>query len=217
MDTLRLIFWPTLITALVSAARLVAEVQGWASPRSGGALNPLGISWLAFVFGGYFALRISRLGSQPRQQPAWPWCVGAFILIVISIGWQFGPLLEANQSDETFQRVRSAVLVLTVIATTLAIVDFVIWRRLFVTMLCYAVPTRGIVVGMTWLAKHNEWNTHYTKFGPPGIELDMANTMVSATIAQGGFWIPWTIIAGFVAGSFFGRRLQPGQQTGQAA
>lgn len=206
MDTLRLILWPTLITALVSAARLVAEVQGWISPRSGGALNPLGISWLAFVFGGYFALRISRLGSRPRRYPAWPWCVGAFLLIVVSIGWQFGPLLEADQSDETFQRVRGAVLILAVIATTMTIVDFTIWPRLAVTLLCYAVPTRAIVVGITYLAKRNEWHTHYTKFGPPGIELDMSNTMLSATIAQGTFWIPWTIVAGFVAGSFFGKR-----------
>lgn len=206
MNTFRLILVPTLVTALVSAARLVAEVQGWISPQSGGALNPLGISWLAFVFGGYFALRISRLGSQPRRHPAWPWCLGAFVLIVVSIGWQFGPLLEADQSAETFQRVRGAVLVLAVIATTMAIVDFAIWPRLAVTMLCYAVPTRAIVIGITWLAKHNEWDTHYTKFGPPGIELDMTTTMVSATIAQGTFWIPWTIVAGFVTGSFFGKR-----------
>lgn len=131
------------------------------------------------------------------------------MLIVAAIAWQFGPLIEADQSDETFQNVRSAVLVLAATATTMALVNFAIWPRLFVLMLCYAVPTRAIVIGITWLAKHSGWNTHYTKFGPPGIELDMANTMVSAAIAQCTFWIPWTIVAGFAAGSFFGKRRQP--------
>lgn len=205
MSTLRLILWPFLITALVSLARLVAEVQGWVSPQSGGALNPLGISWLAFVFGGYFAFRLARAGSKPRKRPAWPWCIAAILAIMASVAWQFGPLLDADQSDETFQRVRSAVLVLATIAITLAVIVTVVWPRLALTMLCYAIPTRALVIGITWLAKHNDWTTHYTKFGPPGIELDMANTLLSATIAQVGFWIPWTMIAGSALGSFFGR------------
>lgn len=213
--TFRLILWPTLITALVSAARLLGEVQQWIPPQSGGALNPLGISWLAFVFGGYFAYRLARANSHAIVQRAWLWALTAFVIVSVSIVWQFGPLAEAEQfrpfleaqpSDETFERLRGAVLTLAAIATTLAVLMFAVWPRLAWTMLCYAVPARLLVVGFTWLAKHFEWTTHYTKFGPAGIERDMSETMLSATIAQGGFWVPWTILAGCMVGSFFAKR-----------
>lgn len=203
---LRLILWPTILTALVSTARLVAEVNEWVSPRSGGALNPLGISWLAFVFGAYFAVRLSRECASPRVGRAWPWSIAAFVAVTASIAWQFGPFLEADQSDETFEKLRVAVLTLCAITTTAAAALLLVWPRLVWTLLCYAIPARLLVVAFTWLAKHFEWNTHYTKFGPPGIERDMTGTMVSAAIAQGLFWVPWTIVAGCLAGSFFGRR-----------
>ena len=203
---IRLLLWPTLLTALVSTARLIAEVQGWVSPQSGGALHPLGISWLAFLFGGYFAIHLSRNGSSPAIRPAWPWAFGAFAAVTASIAWQFGPLLEADQSDATFEKLRGSVLMLTGITTTIAIAMLFVWPRLVLTMFCYAVPARLLVIAFTWLAKHNNWTTHYTKFGPPGIERGMSDTMLSAAIAQGGFWIPWTIIAGCLAGSLFTKR-----------
>lgn len=206
MSTFRLILWPTLITALVCTARLVAEVQGWVAPQSGGALHPLGISWLAFASGGYFAWCLSRNGSTPIRRPAWPWFVGAFLLVTASVAWQFRPFFDADQSDATFQSLRIAVLTLAGIATTLALVLATVWPRLVVTLLCYAIPTRALVLGFTWLAKHNDWTTHYTRFGPPGIEVDMGTTMISAAIAQGGFWIPWTIIASCLTASLFTRR-----------
>ena len=206
MSTLRLILWPTVITALISAARLTAEVNGWVPPRSGGALHPLGISWLALASGAWFGARLRREDSRPRIWPAWPWAWIAFAAIVASIGWQFGPLLEADRSEVTFAQLRVAVLTLAGIASTAAIGMFVLWPRLAWTMLCYAVPARATVVAITWLAKQQGWETHYTKFGPPGIEADMPTTMLSAAIAQGGFWVPWTVVAGFVIGSMFGRK-----------
>ena len=206
MSTFRLVLWPSLITALVSIIRLIAEVEEWVSPQSGGALNPLGISWLAFLFGAYFGVRLKRSGSNPSVTRAWAWTLVAFAMVAAAITWQFRPFSEADQSDATFERLRGAVLMLCAIATTLAVAMFAVWPRLAWTMLCYAVPARLVVVGITWLAKHNEWNTHYTKFGPTGIERDMSETMLSAAIAQGGFWVQWTVIAGCMAGSFFGKK-----------
>jgi hypothetical protein len=203
---IRLLLWPTIITALVSTARLIAEVRGWISAQSGGALNPLGISWLALLFGGYFAIHLSRNGSRPRVQRAWLWAIVAFAAVTVSVGWQFGPFLEADQSEATFEKLRGAMLLLMAITTTTAIALLLVWPRLVWTMLCYALPARLLVVAFTWLAKHFEWSTHYTKFGPSGIERDMGDTMLSAALAQGGFWIPWTIVAGCLTGSFFAKR-----------
>ncbi|MFN3243517.1 MAG: hypothetical protein ACE37K_18580 [Planctomycetota bacterium] len=209
MSTLRLILWPSLITALVSTARLVAEINEWVPPRSGGALHPLGISWLAIVFGAWFGMQLRREGSTPRIWPAWPWSLIGFAAIVASVGWQFGPLLEADQSEETFAKLRVAVLTLAGIASTLMVGMFVLWPRLALTMLCYAIPARALVVVFTLLAKQMEWDTHYTRFGPTGIERDLPSTMLSTAIAQGGFWVPWTVTAGFLLGAMFGRKRQP--------
>lgn len=206
MNTFRLILWPTLITAAVSTARLIAEVQGIVPPQSGGALNPLGISWLAIVFGAWFGFRLRRNGSHPRVPRAALWGILAFVALAGSIVWQFAPLRDLPANEETFAQVRTAVVTLIAIAGTLAIAMFVVWPRLAWTMLCYAIPARLLVIGFTWLAKQQQWDTHYTKFGPSGIERDMHDTVVGASIAQGGFWVSYTIIAGFLIGGFFGKR-----------
>ena len=67
---------------------------------------------------------------------------------------------------------------------------FVVWHRLAWTLLLYAIPARVTVVAFTWLAKQNGWDTHYTKFGPAGIERPMGETIAAASLAQLGFWIP---------------------------
>ncbi|HEB53038.1 MAG TPA: hypothetical protein ENI87_07285 [bacterium] len=82
----------------------------------------------------------------------------------------------------------------------------VLWPRLAWTLLLYAAPSRALVVGITWLAKQQGWDTHYTKFGPTGIERDMAETLLSATLAQSGFWTPFTIVCGCVIGAWFGAK-----------
>ena len=206
MKTLRLILLPTLVTLAVSAMRLTGEVQGWVHSQSGGALHLLGISWLPFAFGPLFAVLLVRDGSRPRLRAAWPWGLIALGLLAAAVMWRFGPLLSATDSDETWAMLRSSVVVLVAIAVALAASKALVWPRLAWTLLCYAIPARVAVVAITWLAKHMEWETHYTKFGPPGMERDMGTTLVSASIAQLGFWTPYTIIAGFVFGAMIGRR-----------
>ena len=73
----QLIFVPSLITLAVTLLRLVGELQNWPSVlfsrEAGGGLAIIGITWLALVFGVYFALKrtISRplplLSSLPPQ------------------------------------------------------------------------------------------------------------------------------------------------------
>lgn len=205
--TFRLVLWPTMLTLAVSIARLVAERQGVVTTRSGGAGAWLGITWLTFVFGAWFGFRLARAGALPRRVPIWPWSTIALLLLIGAGMWQFRPLLEADQSDTTFAQLRQAVLILVGIATILAIAMFVLWPRLAWTLLCYAVPARATVVALTALAKAQGWDTHYTKFGPPGIERDLPETIAGAALAQGGFWVPFTVIGGTFAGAWFaGRR-----------
>jgi hypothetical protein len=202
--TLRLLLWPTLITLVVSVLRLVLEVQGTVSPQTGGAFHPLGITWLVFVFGAWFGWRLSRSGSAPRLGMAPLWSLLALLALVGAAMWQFGGVDRTVQTEAEFEKLRGAVLTVVAIASAVALLTFAIWTRLAFTLLLYAIPARLTVLVLTWLAKVNEWDTHYTKFGPAGIQRDLGNTLTSASLAQLGFWIPFTIVAGGLAGSLAG-------------
>ncbi|MEZ6036252.1 MAG: hypothetical protein R3F29_02145 [Planctomycetota bacterium] len=204
MPTLRLILWPSVITLLISVARFFAETNELVTSRSGGAGAALGITWLTFVFGAWFGLQLGRKGLGPKRSPALPFVT--LMVIAGGVAWQFGPMRDADTSDATFEKLRSAVLVLVAIACAMATVCAIVWPRLAWTMLCYAIPARATVVVLTWLAKVYECDTHYTKFGPPGIERDLPTTMVSASLAQFGFWVPFSVVAGVTAGAWFGKR-----------
>src|SRR5437773_4441808 len=64
---MQLILVPSLFALAVTILRLVGELQHWSpklfnsSPGGGGAL--VGISWLPFIFGPYFALKLATSGE----------------------------------------------------------------------------------------------------------------------------------------------------------
>lgn len=201
----RLVLWPLVLTTVISVARLVGEVQGWISPRSGGALHPLGITWLAFVFGAWFAIRLQRAGSSPRLARARLVATLGMLGLAAAVAWQFRPFVGQAADDATFGRLRTAVLVLVAIASAAATLAFAVWPRLAWTMLCYALPARLVVFLITWFAKVQGYDTHHVKFGPPGIERALPDTLLATALAQGGFWVPFTVVGGVAIGVWFAR------------
>jgi hypothetical protein len=202
----RLWLWPSLFTLALSLVRLTSEVQGWVTTASGGRGLPLGISWCMFVFGGWWGFCLSRAGAMPRVRRAWAWALVALLAIAGTVAALVPKLLGAPHSEETFALLRTTVMTIAAVTTVAAIVMFVVWPRLAFLLLLYAVPARATVVAITWLAKDRGWDTHYTKFGPMGMERDAEQTLLSAAIAQGGLWVPLTIVGGVLAGSLFVRR-----------
>lgn len=208
-STLRLLLWPSLVTLAISGARLAGEASGWLTTASGGRLLPLGITWCIFVFGGWFGWRLARAGSLPRVAWPWAWALVALLAAVGTAMWGFRPLLAADRSDATFALVRQAVWHAAIVTGAGALLMFHVWPRLAGTLLLYGLGARATVLAFTWLAKHQGWDTHYTKFGPPGIERDgMADTMLGAALAQCGFWVPFTVVGGMLAGALCARRPQ---------
>jgi len=203
---LRLILWPTIVTLLVNVARLIVQQQEAGTTASGGAGYWLGITWLALLFGGWFGWQLARAGSRPTLRPAWAWSLVALLVVIGTVFWQFSQIDRTDSRPEAMPPLRSAVLLIVSVAIPMAVLQFIVWRRLALTLLLYGLVARATVVGLTWLAKHNGWDTHYTKFGPGGIEVDMAGTMTSAVIAQFGFWVPFTIVAGTLVGAIVGGR-----------
>lgn len=209
LSTFRLLLWPSLLTLAISIARLTSEVQGWLTTASGGRGLPLGITWCVFVFGAWFGRRTSVAGAAPRVAKPWSWALLALLATAGTVAYGFRPLVGADRSEATFALVRQAVLAAVLVAVVGGLTMFVVWPRLAGAMLLYGLGARGTVLAITWLSKHQGWDTHYTKFGPPGIEREtMAETMLSAGLAQIGFWVPFTVIGGVLAGSLVAKRPQ---------
>lgn len=204
--TLRLLSWPLLLTLLLSIGRLVGEVQGSLGAASGGAGSPFGITWLLFVFGGWFGFRLRAQGSRPMMQPAWLWWGLLLALLVGAFVWFTRGVDLMGKDAATEAAVKDLVTTMAIVAVPTAGLCFAIWPRLAWTLLCYGLGARAMVLGITGLAKHMGWDTHYTKFGPAGFEYDMATTMTNAAVAQLGIWVPITMLAGGFVGSWFGRR-----------
>src|SRR5215210_5674031 len=72
----RLILIPSMIALAVTILRLVGELQHWSGKwfdTNGGGIEPagvswiIGITWLAFPFGVYFAMKLTAAGRGPSS------------------------------------------------------------------------------------------------------------------------------------------------------
>src|SRR5262245_46835691 len=81
----RLILVPSVVTLAVTLLRLVGELQNW-SPRlfnkeAGGGGAVVGIAWLVFIFGAWFAWKLIDMGYAP-DSPFRPLGYGLGVLLV---------------------------------------------------------------------------------------------------------------------------------------
>lgn len=206
---LQLVLLPAVITALVSIARVYAEVHDHVAATSGGAGALLGITWLVAPFGAWFGYALARSGNGPRLRPAALWYAVALLPVFGAVALGFSGLDQGDTSEAGYQALRSAVLTIAVAGAVCATFALFVWWRLSLALLLYGFLARLVVVAIAYVAKTNGWDTHYTKFGPAGIERDLGDTMVSACISQFGFWVPFTILVGGVFGGLaaaLGRR-----------
>ncbi len=207
---LRLILWPTILTLVINVLRLVLQVQGAMATRTGGSASPLGVTWLGFVFGGWFGWRLQKTGHRPMLPWSVLWAVVLLGAMVFAVVNGFGGIDRTDQSAAGYAALREVIAGIVLVSLAAAALSFVVWPRLALALLLYAIPVRLTVLAFTYLAKVQDWDTHYTKFGPAGIELDLGETMYAASVAQLGFWVPFTVVTGMVTGtivSFFaGRR-----------
>jgi hypothetical protein len=198
LSPLRLALWPALITLAVTTLRLVGELQQW-SPSlfnrdagGGGAL--VGIVWLIFIFGIYFALRLAAVSEEPaRLGPAFGWPALAFAFNTVVFFAAFGLL----RTDPVAQ------LGLFFVGSWLAVaIARRGWPELWRVLLAYGFLARIPVLIVMFLSIFGGWDTHYAKprpdfpaMGPWGL------FFWTALLPQMGIWIYLTVVFGMLTGA----------------
>jgi hypothetical protein len=200
---LSLVLVPALITLLVTVLRLVGELNGWGTTlvgtkRGGGEGGLIAITWLMFLFGFWFGIRLQRGGAGVASRGR------ALLLSLAAIGVLMGCMagLAAagltefpNEEKPVVPHGAPYLFAALVLATA---VSFFAWRRVALTLLVYSVLARIPVVVITWLAVQRNWDTHYAKLAPGFVPPPHDELFVNLMMPQITFWPAATVITGTV-------------------
>lgn len=205
-STLRLIFVPALISLAVTILRLVGELQHWSSQwfsTETGSIIPGGISWLvgitwmAPLFGIYFALRLVP-ERGPSNAARAVGCSVAGLLVLILFRYAVLPRIEIG-----FPRI---LIFIWMAMAVPALLQAIGWPALFKTLLAYGLAARVPVVVIMFFAMRGGWGTHYDYVGMPE-EFQMpfwSRFFWLAFFPQLIFWLAFTILTGSLTGTVAG-------------
>jgi hypothetical protein len=214
-NTLKLILIPFLISAAITLMRLSGELQHWSEKwfsTDTGGITPsgvswiVGITWLAFPFGIYFAWKLASAGEAPTHLAKSIIC--AILGLVVALG---GLPIIPPRIGLGFPRV---LIVIWLIMVAAALIQFPGWPSLFKTLLAYGVASRAVVVVVMFAAMRGNWGTHYDYVGmPPQFQMGFWRGFFwLAFFPQLVFWVAFTVLIGSVGGllgAALARRLKP--------
>jgi hypothetical protein len=199
-STLRLVLVPGLITLAVTLLRLVGELQHWPkvlfNPAAGGPWSIIGITWLAPIFGIYFAARLCSSG----QAPASPWramgCAILAVIVIIALSY-LGSVLHMQRSFT------GRLIYIWMVIVIAALVTLPGWPALFKVMLAYGYAARIPVAVLMFFALRGNWGTHYDALPPdlpPGYGF-WGKYLMLGFFPQLIFWVGYTVVSGMLLGS----------------
>lgn len=193
-----LIAIPALITLAVTILRLAGELQHWSNayfnPEPGGGNALVGITWLAPLFGIYFALKLERAGhGPPSHARAVSYAVLAAVIVVLGAAYAPRPP-RFSFKDE--------ILYLWVLLALGALVTGRGWRALAKVLLAYGYAARIPVLIIMFLAMKNHWGTHYDA-APPNVAFSgfWSEFLWLGFFPQLVYWVAFTIVSGMLFGS----------------
>ena len=193
-----LILVPSVITLAVTLLRLVGELQGWSprlfnrEPGGGGAL--VGIAWLVFVFGAWFAWKLIDQGHFPE---------GAFrplgyglLGFVLSIAVVFG----AQKLGLPFAASLAIFAVASLVALFIAMRG---WPALGRVLVAYGLAARIPVIIVMLVAMLGNWGTHYD-VAPPDPNFPEMGVLqkwfLIGVVPQLTAWMSFTVVFGMISG-----------------
>jgi hypothetical protein len=214
ISTWNLILVPAVLTLAVTLLRLYGELQHWPKPwfsnMAGGGSAIVGISWLPFIFGPYFAMKLARAGLRPAGNIKT--ILIAFLGVVMVMGGAvvaFTPPISAAKA--------TAGLLAMLIGTFL---PFNPWPSLAKTLIAYGYAARIPVVLVMYVSIYGKWGTHYDALpaGYAGPTTLWAEYAFLGLIPQLLFWVGFTVTIGAFAGGIVAavarRRLPAAESAG---
>jgi hypothetical protein len=194
------ILWPALIALAITLLRLAGETQGWSSslfnpaPGGGGAL--VGISWLPFLFGPYFAWRLARAGKAPQK----PWAAAGLALLGIAVS------IAAFAGAQALKAGFGLLLLAFLVSLAASFLPWKAWPELGRTLLLYGLASRLPVVVVMLFAILGHWGTHYDALPPNPPPALVAMSPVGQWFAIGvvpqlTIWIAQTVLVGVLIGA----------------
>jgi len=198
---MHMILWPAVITLAITLLRLVGELQGWSkaffNPAAGGGGAIVGISWLPFFVGPYFAWKLARDGRGPRS----PWKVAGLALlgILAAIAVFVGAFSLLGVRLES-------ILLADLLGLAAAFVPWKAWPELGKVLLAYAFAARVPVAILMLFAVFGSWGTHYDVLppDPPPSLLEMGllgRWFYIGFLPQLTVWIAHTVLIGTLFGA----------------
>jgi hypothetical protein len=196
----QLILIPGIITLAVTLLRLLGELQHWSrvlfNPEAGGPWSIIGITWLAPIFGIYFAARLSSDGQGPTSAlRANGRAIFAVVVIIV---------LAYLGSVEHIQRsFRGRLIYIWLVMTIAALLTLPGWPALFKAMVAYGYAARIPVAVLMFFAIRGKWGTHYDALPPdmpPGYGL-WGRYCLLGFFPQLVFWVGYTVVSGMLLGS----------------
>jgi len=212
-STMQLILVPAIITLAVTILRLVGELQHWSpklfnsSAGGGGAL--VGISWLPFIFGPYFALKLASAGDGPSSVGK---SIGfAALGLVLMMG---GFILAVNPKIDFPGKFLVGILIVVAAGA----LQFNPWPALFKTLVAYGYAARIPVAIIMFFAISGNWGTHYDVVPPgyTGPTDTIPKFLFIGALPQLVMWIVITVVVGSLVGSIataIAHRRKPAMQT----
>jgi hypothetical protein len=202
LSTKRLILVPAIISLAVTLLRLVGELEHWPNTYFHGGVGGvgaiIGITWLAPIFGMYFAIRLAaREGPRSALRAIGFGFLGGLILV--------GSLPAQRlvlPSPPSFQ---ARLLYIWAMVALAGLVTLPGWPRLWKTLLAYAYAVRIPVVIIMFFAFRGAWGTHYDALPP-----DFTGTsLISKWLWLGFFpqlilWVGFTLASGMLFGGIAG-------------
>jgi len=205
-NTSRLILVPAVITLAVTILRLTGELRHWPakwfSPETLGIIPRgvswvVGITWLAVIFGSYFALRLVRAERGPRSLRKPMFCAGLGIIIFLVSN----PLVVRIHAafNVNFPEILIFIWLFWVVA---GLLQYFGWPELFKVLLLYGYSARIPVAIVMFFAMLGSWGTHYDYVGmPPQFSMPLIPRFLwLAFFPQLVGWVAFTITLGSVCG-----------------
>jgi hypothetical protein len=199
-QSMSLILWPALITLAITLLRLVGELQKWPTalfnPAAGGGGALVGISWLPFVLGPYFAWTLAKSGKGPKSA----WQVAGLGLLGFGVAVAFfAGISRAWPGAPGF-------LLSFLVWLGAGFIPWRAWPELGRVLLAYALAARVPVALLMLVAIYGNWGTHYDVLptNPPPALVAMGplgRWVFIGLVPQLTVWIGITLLIGTIFGA----------------